>query len=340
MKNKIETILSEVKQKIANIKEKNELFHLHTEFLGKNGKISTLLKDLKNLSADERPKIGEILNKCRNEVENLIKLKTEELDNRILQEKLDNEKIDVTIPVKPYKTGTAHPISVVQRDLMKFFESRGFEIKYGNDVETDYYCFEALNVPKDHPARDAQDSFYIDPETVLRTHTSATQIRTMEQQKPPIKMVSTGMVYRIDDIDGTHSPIFNQLEVLVVDENVTMCDLKGMLEDVLKFLLGEHTQIKLRPSYFPFTEPSAEVDVTCPKCAGKGCSLCKNTGFIEMLGCGMVHPKVLERNGIDSEKYSGYAIGFGLDRMAMGRYGIDNIREFYENDINMLKQLK
>ena len=340
MQEKIKQILESVKTKIAEVKEQSDLFQLNTQYLGKNGEISALMRGLKDVPSDERPKMGEILNNCRKEVEELIKNKTQELEDVKLKEQLEQEKIDVTIPVKPYKMGTQHPISTIQRDLMKFFESRGFEIKSGNDVETDYYCFEALNVPKDHPARDAQDSFYINPEVVLRTHTSATQIRTMEQQTPPIKMVSTGMVYRIDDIDGTHSPIFNQLEVLVVDEHVTMCDLKGMLEDVLKFLLGANTQIKLRPSYFPFTEPSAEVDVTCPKCGGKGCSLCKDTGFIEMLGCGMVHPKILENNGIDPEKYSGYAIGFGLDRMAMGRYGINDIREFYENDVNMLKQLK
>lgn len=340
MQEKIKQILESVKTKIAEVKEQNDLFQINTQYLGKNGEISALMRGLKDVPSEERPKMGEILNNCRKEVEELIKNKTQELEDIKLKEQLEQEKIDVTIPVKPYKMGTQHPISTIQRDLMKFFESRGFEIKSGNDVETDYYCFEALNVPKDHPARDAQDSFYINPEVVLRTHTSATQIRTMEQQKPPIKMVSTGMVYRIDDIDGTHSPIFNQLEVLVVDENVTMCDLKGMLEDVLKFLLGANTQIKLRPSYFPFTEPSAEVDVTCPKCGGKGCALCKDTGFIEMLGCGMVHPKILANNGIDPEKYSGYAIGFGLDRMAMGRYGINDIREFYENDVNMLKQLK
>ena len=233
-----------------------------------------------------------------------------------------------------------HPIELLKRELVDYFIERGFELKDGPDIETDYYCFEALNVPKEHPAREMQDTFYIDNDIVLRTHTSAMQVRTMESKQPPIKMISTGNAYRIDEVDATHSPIFGQLEILVVDKNVTMADLIGTLEGVVKYLLGEKTELRVRPSYFPFTEPSIEADATCPKCGGKGCGLCKDTGFIELLGGGMVHPKVLEMSGIDSKIYKGFAVGIGLDRLAMIKYGVSDLRDLYENDINLLKQVK
>ena len=336
----VEQILKSAKSKIDTANSKQELYNINSNYLGKNGELNQILKGLKNLPSQDRPKVGEVVNKCRNEIENLIRQKILMFDKIELDNKLSNEKVDITIPVKPCKTGGIHPVTIIQNDLIDFFIKKGFEVKSGLDIETDYYCFEALNIPKNHPARDAQDSFYFDDETLLRVHTSASQVRTMELQKPPIKMVSTGMVYRVDEVDATHSPIFHQFEILVVDENVTMCDLKGMLEDIAKFLLGENTEIRLRPSYFPFTQPSAEVDVTCPHCKGKGCSICKQSGFIEVLGCGMVHPNVLKNCGIDSEKYSGYAIGLGLDRFIMTKYGINNIRDLYENDINILKQVK
>ena len=340
METKSKELLNEALEKIKTANTKQELFTINTEFLGKNGKISELMRNLRDIPSEERPKIGAILNQHREQIDQFLRDKAKQIDEQILEEKLKNEKVDVTIPVKPFSLGSLHPISQMQKLLMDFFTCRGFTVKSGTDIETDYYCFEALNVPKNHPARDAQDTFYINDEIVLRTHTSATQIHTLENEKPPIKMVSTGSAYRVDELDGTHSPFFHQLEILVVDENVSMADLKGTIQDVARYLFGEKTEIRLRPSYFPFTEPSAEVDVSCPQCGGKGCSLCKQTGWIEILGCGMVNPKILEQHGIDPNKYAGYAIGFGQERLAMSHYGINDMRELFENDVNFLKQFK
>ena len=340
MENKINEILNEAKEKISKVLDKQELIQTSALFLGKNGALSGLMKHLRELSNEQKRVIGEKLNSLRDKLMEIVKNKEQEIETKILNEKLSKEKVDVTIPVKPLPYGTLHPIELLKKDLIDYFVKRGFELKDGSDIETDYYCFEALNVPKDHPAREMQDTFYIDKETVLRTHTSAMQIRTMKNQQPPIKMISTGNAYRIDEVDATHSPIFGQLEILVVDEKVTMADLIGTLEDLVKYLLGDKTQLRVRPSYFPFTEPSIEADASCPKCNGKGCSLCKETGFIEMLGAGMVHPKVLEMSGIDSEKYKGFAAGIGLDRLAMLKYGVADLRDLYENDINLLKQFK
>ena len=340
MENKINEILNEAKEKISKVLDKQELIQTSALFLGKNGALSGLMKHLRELNNEQKRVIGEKLNSLRDKLMEMVKNKEQEIETKILNEKLSKEKVDVTIPVKPLPYGTLHPIELLKKDLIDYFVKRGFELKDGSDIETDYYCFEALNVPKDHPAREMQDTFYIDKETVLRTHTSAMQIRTMENQQPPIKMISTGNAYRIDEVDATHSPIFGQLEILVVDEKVTMADLIGTLEDLVKYLLGDKTQLRVRPSYFPFTEPSIEADASCPKCNGKGCSLCKETGFIEMLGAGMVHPKVLEMSGIDSKKYKGFAAGIGLDRLAMLKYGVADLRDLYENDINLLKQFK
>ena len=336
MENKINEILNEAKEKISKVLDKQELIQTSALFLGKNGALSGLMKHLRELNNEQKRVIGEKLNSLRDKLMEIVKNKEQEIETKILNEKLSKEKVDVTIPVKPLPYGTLHPIELLKKDLIVYFVKRGFELKDGSDIETDYYCFEALNVPKDHPAREMQDTFYIDKETVLRTHTSAMQIRTMENQQPPIKMISTGNAYRIDEVDATHSPIFGQLEILVVDEKVTMADLIGTLEDLVKYLLGDKTQLRVRPSYFPFTEPSIEADASCPKCNGKGCSLCKETGFIEMLGAGMVHPKVLEMSGIDSKKYKGFAAGIGLDRLAMLKYGVADLRDLYENDINLL----
>ena len=340
MDKQLQEILNEAEVKVKQIKDKQTLIQVSALFLGKNGALSGLMKNLKNLSNEEKRVLGEQLNTLRDSLNKLFKDKENEIDDAILNEKLAKEKVDVTIPVTPSPYGTMHPIEILKKDLIDYFIERGFELKDGTDIETDYYCFEALNVPKEHPAREMQDTFYIDNEIVLRTHTSAMQVRTMESQQPPIKMISTGNAYRIDEVDATHSPIFGQLEILVVDKNVTLADLIGTLEGVVKYLLGEKTELRVRPSYFPFTEPSIEADATCPKCGGKGCALCKETGYIELLGAGMVHPRVLEMSGIDSNIYKGFAAGIGLDRLAMIKYGVSDLRDLYENDINLLKQFK
>ncbi len=342
MENETNKLLEEAMQEVENAKSKQELFNVNTNFLGKNGKFSALMKKLKDVLPENRAKIGAILNNAREKIDTAIRTFIKKFEKQELEEKIKNEKVDVTIPVKPYPMGVKHPITETQELLMDFFVKKGFTVRTGTDIETDYYCFEALNVPKNHPARDAQDTFYINDEIVLRTHTSATQIHTMEKFKPPIKMVSTGAAYRVDEIDGRHSPFFHQLEILVVDKNVSMADMKGTLEEIGKFLFGEKTKIRLRPSYFPFTEPSAEADATCPKCGGKGngCSLCQQTGWIEILGCGMVNPKILENHGINTNEFGGFAVGIGLERLAMLRYGISDMRELFENNVEFLKQFK
>lgn len=340
MQEKIDNIIERVKTEILNASNKQELIQINAKYLGKSGELSLLMRGLKDLSPAEKPKMGAILNQARDQVFALVRQKEEVLNDQELTQRINNEHVDITMPVKPLQVGTLHPIEIIQRDLIEYFVSQGFSVMDGREVETDYYCFEALNVPKDHPARDAQDTFYFDAEKLLRVHTSATQIKTMESRTPPIKMISTGRVYRVDEVDATHSPMFNQFEILVVDENVTMSDLKGMLENLAKHLFGEKTQIRLRPSYFPFTEPSIEVDATCTHCGGKGCPVCKQTGFIELLGAGMVHPNVLKNCKIDPNKYMGFAAGLGLDRIAMIKYGINDIRDLYDGDVNFLKQFR
>ncbi len=336
----LDKIMEEAKQKVDNVADRMTLSHINATYLGKNGELSHLLKALRDMGDDERRIMGEKLNRMRDNLLNFFKQKEQQIADTILNEKLANEKVDVSIPVKPLVFGTEHPIEALKNDIIDFLIERGYELKDGTDIETDMYCFEKLNVPKDHPAREMQDTFYIDNETVLRTHTSAMQVRTMEAQCPPIKMISAGNAYRIDEVDATHSPIFEQLEILCVDENVTLSDLIGTIEQVLKHVLGEKTEIRVRPSYFPFTEPSVEIDAVCSKCGGKGCSTCKGTGYIEILGAGMVHPNVLEGCGIDTQKYRGFAAGFGLDRLAMLKYGVEDLRDMYENNVNLLKQSK
>ena len=337
---KTEMILQEAIKEISKIVDKHELMAFSTKYLGKNGILSEQMKILRELPIEEKRSFGESLNILRDKLNDLVKTKDKEIEFSLLKEKLEKEKVDVTIPAKPKEYGTMHPIEILKKDLIDYFIERGYTLRDGGDIETDYYCFEALNVPKEHPAREMQDTFYIDSEKVLRTHTSAMQVRTMESTQPPIKMISAGNAYRIDEVDATHSPVFGQLEILVVDKNVTMADLIGTLEGVVKHLLGEKTNIRVRPSYFPFTEPSIEADAVCPKCQGKGCSMCKCSGYIEMLGAGMVHPKVLEMSGIDSTVYKGFAAGIGLDRLAMMKFGVSDLRDLYENDINLLKQFK
>ena len=290
------------------------------------------------LTPEERPVIGQLANEVRTFIEDAIESKVQELNEKKQLEQLKAEKLDVTLPGKKPVLGAKHPLTIVLDEIKEIFVGMGFDIVEGPEVETDYYNFEALNMPKNHPARDTQDTFYINDNIVLRTQTSPVQVRTMEQQKPPIRVISPGRVYRSDAVDATHSPLFHQIEGLVVDKGITFADLKGTLETFVKRLYGEDSVVRFRPHHFPFTEPSAEVDVQCFSCHGEGCRLCKGEGWIEILGCGMVHPKVLSNCGIDPEVYSGFALGLGLERVAMRRYGIDDMRLFFENDVRFLNQ--
>ncbi len=311
---------------------------LRIQYLGKKGELTAVMKGMGSLSAEERPVIGQLANQVRSEIETALEEKKTALETAAAGEKLASEKIDVTMPGKKPVKGKKHPLITVLDDLKDIFIGMGFSIAEGPEVELDYYNFEALNIPKDHPARDTQDSFYIDESVVLRSQTSPVQVRTMEQQKPPIRIISPGRVYRSDAMDATHSPVFHQVEGLVIDKNITMADLKGTLEVFVKKLYGEKTRLRFRPHHFPFTEPSAEVDISCFNCGGEGCRICKGEGWIEILGCGMVHPRVLRNCGIDPDEYSGFAFGIGLERVAMFRYDIDDIRLFYENDVRFLEQ--
>ncbi len=308
------------------------------KYLGKKGELTAVLRGMGGLSAEERPVIGQLANEVRADIEAALAAKVKEAQAKALEAKLKAEKLDVTMPGKAPAMGHIHPLTQVQRELENIFIGMGFSIVEGPEVELDYYNFQALNIPENHPARDTQDTFYIGENVLLRSQTSPVQVRTMEHQKPPIRIISPGRVYRSDALDATHSPLFHQLEGLVVDKGITMGDLKGTLEIFAKKLFGERTQIRFRPHHFPFTEPSAEVDVSCFVCGGKGCRLCKGEGWIEILGAGMVHPFVLSNCGIDPEEYSGFAFGLGLERIAMTRYGIDDIRLFYENDERFLEQ--
>lgn len=292
-----------------------------------------------SLSPEERPKMGALVNSAKQEIENEIQEKEKELAEKELQEKLEKEEIDITLPSQKIKRGSKHPLNRVIEEVEDLFVSMGYDVVSGPELETDEYCFERLNLPKGHPARDMQDSFYITPEYLLRTQTSAVQARTMmaNEEKTPIRVIVPGKTFRRED-DATHSHQFNQVEGLVIDKNISLADLKGTLEVFMKKMLGQNTELRFRPSYFPFTEPSYEVDVTCFKCGGKGCNLCKQTGWIELLGSGIVHPNVLRMNGYDPDKYSGFAFGVGLDRLAMFKYGITDIRLLYQNDVRFLKQ--
>ena len=307
-------------------------------YLGKKGEITAILKQMGSLSPEERPVVGELANKVRTQIEQLISEKTSALKNARRKARLEAETIDITLPAKAVKKGGLHPLSIVQNDMIELFRSMGFDVVDGPEVETDFYNFQALNVPEDHPARDMQDTFYLGEGIMLRTQTSATQIRTMMNMKPPIRMVCPGRVFRADEVDATHSPVFHQMEGLVVDKGITMCDLKGCLEQFAHVIYGDDTKVKFRPSFFPFTEPSVEVDVSCSECGGKGCRVCKGSGWIEILGAGMVHPNVLRSCGIDPDEYSGFAFGIGLDRLATTRYKISDIRLLFENDLRFLRQ--
>lgn len=338
MKQKLEQIKATALDVLKNASDMDALEEARIKFLGKKGELTAVLKGMGQLSAEERPKIGALANEIRAAIENHIDTKKAEIASKLEEIKLKEEVIDVTMPGKAQNKGEIHPLTKVMNNIKNTFIGMGFEIAEGPEVETDYYNFEALNIPENHPARDTQDTFYISDNILLRTQTSGIQVRVMENKKPPIRIIAPGRVYRSDALDATHSPVFHQIEGLVVDKGVTMADLKGTLETFLKELYGENTKVRFRPHHFPFTEPSAEADVSCFACGGKGCGVCKGEGWIEILGCGMVHPKVLANCGIDPEVYSGFAFGIGLERIAMGKYDINDIRLFFENDLRFLGQ--
>ena len=339
MKEKLEEISIRAKERIANIKDMQSLNDLRVKVLGKKGELTEILRGMKDLSAEERPVVGNLVNKVKEDIENSIEKAEKLLKQKELEKKLEEEKIDITLPSSKIKRGSKHPINRTIEQIQDLFVSMGYDVVEGPELETDEYCFERLNLPKGHPARDMQDSFYITTEYLLRTQTSSVQARAMmaNEEKSPIRIIVPGKTYRRED-DATHSHQFNQVEGLVIDENITLAHLKGTLEVFMRKLLGEKTNLRFRPSYFPFTEPSYEVDVSCFKCGGKGCNLCKQTGWIELLGAGMVHPNVLKMNGYDPEKYTGFAFGTGLDRLAMFKYGITDMRYLYRNDVRFLKQ--
>lgn len=338
MKNAIEKIRLAAHEALDHAASMKEIDEIRVRFLGKKGEITGVLKQMGKLSAEERPIIGQLANEVRARIEEEITRRVADLKENELKHRLAQERIDVTLPGTVHPLGKRHPISQVLLEVQDIFLGMGFSIAEGPEVETDYYNFEALNLPKNHPARDTQDTFYISENILLRTQTSPVQIRVMEKQKPPVRVIAPGRVYRSDAVDATHSPIFHQIEGLVVDKGVTMADLKGTLEIFVKQLYGPDSVVRFRPHHFPFTEPSAEMDIMCFECHGKGCPLCKGEGWIELLGCGMVHPKVLTGVGIDPEEYSGFAFGIGLERIAMRRYNIKDMRLFYENDVRFLEQ--
>lgn len=339
MKEKISELYKSAVEALNNAKDGKALDDVRVRFLGKNGTVTELLKGMREVPAEERPKIGQLVNEVRGKIEKLIAEKDAERKRAERERALNSETIDVTMPGNAAPFGSLHPINLVRNEMIDCFTGMGFEIFEGPEIEEDEYNFRLLNIPKDHPARDMQDTLYITDNILLRTQTSAGQARVMLDKKPPLKIISPGKVYRADD-DATHSPMFHQMEGLVVDKGINLCDLKGTLEAFLKKLFDADVKTRLRPSYFPFTEPSVEVDVSCFECKGKGCHLCKGTGWIEILGAGMVNRRVLENCGIDPDVYSGFAFGAGLERIAMLKYGIPDIRYFFDNDIRFLKQFR
>lgn len=336
MKEELKQIKEDAFNELKN--KKLDIEDIRIKYLGKKGELTKILRGMKELPKEERPVIGKLANEVRSALENAIEEASKKIKSNATQAKLENETIDITMPGVKQTVGKRHPLEQTLEEMKQIFISMGFTIEEGPEVEKDYYNFEALNIPKNHPARGEQDTFYINDNVVLRTQTSPIQVRTMEKQKPPIKMISPGKVYRSDSVDATHSPIFYQMEGLVVDKGITFANLKGTLELFAKKLFGNDVHTKFRPHHFPFTEPSAEMDASCFVCHGKGCRVCKGEGWIELLGCGMVHPQVLRNCGIDPEVYSGFAFGMGVDRMVMLKYGIDDIRNMYESDMRFLNQ--
>ncbi len=342
MEHKIEELRAAADSEIKVAADLKELDNVRVKFLGKKGELTNLLRGMSQLSAEDRPRVGKIVNEARADIENLIAVKNSELKEKALQDKLASEKIDVTLPGRKIQRGHLHPLTLTLNRVKEIFINMGYAVEEGPEVELDLYNFEALNLPKDHPARDAQDSFYITENILLRTQTSPVQARTMQKNPPntPIRMIAPGRVYRRDDFDASHSPMFTQIEGLVIDEKITFGDLVGTLDFFCKEMFGKDTKIRLRPSFFPFTEPSTEVDVNCPICHGKGggCKVCHDSGWLEILGAGEVHPRVLEMSGYDPKKVSGYAFGMGVERLTMIKYAIDDLRLFFENDIRFLNQ--
>lgn len=339
MLNRLEKVLEQAEEKLAEITSMEELNDLRVKILGRKGEITQLLRSLKDLTGEERIAVGKAGNTIKNRLEVMLEQKTREIKQDAMESRLQKERIDVTLPGTPLITGGKHPLTRINEEISEIFVAMGFNVAEGPEIELDYYNFEALNVPKDHPARDMQDSFYINEEVLLRTHTSPVQVRTMEKVAPatPIKIIVPGKVYRKDD-DATHSPMFQQVEGLVVDEQITFADLKGTLMLFAREMFGSDVRVRFRPSFFPFTEPSAEMDISCVNCGGSGCRVCSHTGWLEILGSGMVHPRVLQYGGYDPEKVTGFAFGMGVERIAMLKYGIKDLRLFFDNDIRFLKQ--
>lgn len=341
MKEKLEQMRVKAQQVIESVTDLKGLEEIRVAYLGKKGELTGVLRGMKDLSAEERPVIGQVANEVRARIESALEAQKERLGNMAMNARLDAEKLDVTMPGKKPRLGHKHPLYKTLKQVQNIFIGMGYNIVDGPEVESQYYDFEALNIPDGHPARDEQDTFYIQGarELLLRTQTSPVQIRTMETMKPPIKVIAPGRVYRSDEVDATHSPVFHQIEGLVVDKGITMADLKGTMITFLKQLYNnDELKVRFRPHHFPFTEPSAEVDCSCFACGGKGCRVCKGSGWIEVLGCGMVHPKVLEMGGVDSSVYSGFAFGVGLDRITMQKYSIEDLRLLFENDVRFLEQ--
>lgn len=338
MKEKLQSIKEEAIRQIEASDVPEKLNEVRVKFLGKKGELTAVLKAMKDVAPEERPKVGQMVNETRAAIEELLEETKKNMERKIREERLKQEVIDVTLPSKKNMVGHSHPNTIAQEEVERIFIGMGYEVVEGPEIEYDLYNFEKLNIPADHPAKDEQDTFYINKDIVLRTQTSPVQARIMEEGKLPIRMISPGRVFRSDEVDATHSPSFYQIEGLVVDKKISFADLKGTLEVFAKELFGPETKTKFRPHHFPFTEPSAEMDVTCFKCGGKGCRMCKGSGWIEILGCGMVHPKVLEMSNIDPDKYSGFAFGIGLERIALLKYEIDDMRLLYENDVRFLKQ--
>ena len=335
--NRFEELLKRAEAEINESASSRNLNEIKAKFLGKNGEITMLLRGMRDIPPEKRSEFGKAVNELKEQVTEIFLKKENQLKEAELEEKYKSEAIDITLPGKIPPLGGLHPLNIVKNQVLDAFCGLGFEIFEGPEIDSDYYCFQALNIPKDHPARDMQDTFYITDNILLRPHTSPGQVRTMENKKPPIKVLSPGRVYRADD-DASHSPMFHQIEGLVIDKNITLCDLKGLLDQFVKIMFDSDTKTRFRPSYFPFTEPSVEVDVTCCKCHGKGCSLCKGTGWIEILGAGIVNKKVLEMSGIDSSVYSGLAFGLGIERTTMIKYGISDIRTLFESNVKFLRQ--
>ena len=337
MEKQVEKLLNEAKKALDAVDSLKELDDIRVRFLGKKGEITSLLKGLGSLSPKERPTAGHAVNRARKEIEDLLAKIKVVVQGEETERSLKSQIVDISLPGLVQERGTRHPVVRVMSEILDIFRGMGFSVRQGPEVEKDYYNFEALNIPKDHPARDMQDTFYVEEEIVLRTHTSPVQIRAMEQQDPPLRILSPGRVYR-HDYDVTHSPMFHQVEGFMVDEGVAFSDLKGVLIEFIHQFFGSEVPVRFRPSFFPFTEPSAEVDMGCVMCRGKGCRVCSNTGWMEVLGSGMIHPEVFRHVGYDPEKYSGFAFGIGVERIAMLHYGIDDIRLLFENDVRFLKQ--